>query len=166
MYFRIAIVLTVLSLSACSNWVFRNDIPQGNYLDKKSIAKLQVGMTKEQVKYILGTPVVIDAFNDDTWNYLYRLKSGRHERYNVQRTLTINFINDEVVSASGDYKLSDNFNTPFNIDAIQEADLAGKLSSEEDITGGEEIEAIATDEDIEEAAEEVLEEVGLETEVE
>ena len=74
MLFRIAIVITVLSLSACSSWVFRYDIPQGNYLDQKSIDKLQVGMTKEQVKFILGSPVIIDVFNNHTRHYVYTLK--------------------------------------------------------------------------------------------
>lgn len=164
MYFRIAIVLTVLTISACSSWVYRYDIPQGNYLDKKSIAKLQVGMTKEQVKFILGSPVIVDAFNDDTWNYVYRLKSGRSERFDIQRKLVIDFVNDEVVSASGDYKLSENFNTPFNIDTVQESDLVGKNAPQDDVAEGGGVDAIASEEEIDEAAEEALEEVGLERE--
>ena len=76
MLFRITILTAVLSLSACSSWVFRYDVPQGNYLEQKNIDKLQVDMTKEQVKFILGSPVVVDAFNDDSWHYVYKLKSG------------------------------------------------------------------------------------------
>jgi len=119
MYFRVAIVLTVLTLSACSSWVYRYDVPQGNYLEQKSIDKLQVGMTKEQVKFILGSPVVVNAFNDDTWSYVYKLKSGRSRKFDQRKQFIINFSNDKLVTASGDYKLSENFNTPFNAPAIE-----------------------------------------------
>lgn len=114
MYFRTAIILAALFLSACSSWVYRYDVPQGNYLEKKGIEKLQVGMTKEQVKFILGSPVVIDTFDDDTWSYVYRLKSGRGDEFNRQKQLILKFSNDELISATGDYPLSDKFNTPFN----------------------------------------------------
>ncbi len=119
MYFRVAIVITALTLSACSSWVFRYDVPQGNYLEQKSIDKLQVGMTKEQVKFILGSPVVVDAFNNDTWNYVYKLKSGRSKDFDMKKQFIINFSNDKLVSASGDFELSDIFNTPFNTPVVE-----------------------------------------------
>ncbi len=117
MYFRVAIIITALTLSACSSWVYRYDVSQGNYLEQKSIDKLQVGMTKEQVKFILGSPVVVDAFNNDTWNYVYKLKSGRNKDFDIKKQFIINFANDKLVSASGDFELSDKFNTPFNAPA-------------------------------------------------
>ncbi len=119
MYFRVAIVITALTLSACSSWVFRYDVPQGNYLEQKSIDKLQVGMTKEQVKFILGSPVVVDAFDNDTWNYVYKLKSGRSRDFDIKKQFIIDFSNDKLVSASGDFELSDNFNTPFNAPIVE-----------------------------------------------
>ena len=70
MLFRVFIVAAALLLSACSSWVYRIDIPQGNYLEQKDIDKLQIEMTKEQVKYVLGSPVVIDPFNDNIWHYI------------------------------------------------------------------------------------------------
>ena len=114
MFCRLLIIIAALSLSACSSWVFRYDIAQGNYLDQKSIDKLQVGMTKEQVKFILGSPVVIDAFSNDTWNYVYTLKSGRDAKYNQKKHFILGFSSNVLISASGDYKLSEDFNTPFN----------------------------------------------------
>lgn len=119
MYFRVAIVITALTLSACSSWVYRYDVPQGNYLEQKSIDKLQVGMTKEQVKFILGSPVVVDAFNDDTWNYIYKLKSGRSKKFDQRKQFTINFSDDKLIAASGDFELSEKFNTPFNAPTVQ-----------------------------------------------
>lgn len=114
MLFRVAIITIALSLSACSSWVYRVDIPQGNYLEQKNIDKIQIGMTKEQVKFVLGSPVLIDSFDKDTWNYMYRFKSGRGSELNVQKNFTIKFADDKLVSAEGDFELSENFNVPFN----------------------------------------------------
>jgi outer membrane protein assembly factor BamE len=114
MLFRVSIIAIALSLSACSSWVYRVDIPQGNYLEQKNIDKIQVGMTKEQVKFILGSPVLIDSFDKDTWNYVYRFKSGRSEKLNMQKQFSIKFDGDKLVSAEGDFTLSENFNVPFN----------------------------------------------------
>jgi outer membrane protein assembly factor BamE len=114
MLLRTTIITIALFLSACSSWVYRIDIPQGNYLEQKSIDKIQIGMTKEQVKFILGSPVVIDSFDNDTWNYIYRFKSGRDEKLNMQKGFTVKFEEDKLISAEGDFELSENFNTPFN----------------------------------------------------
>ena len=119
MLFRASIIAITLSISACSSWVYRIDIPQGNYLEQKSIDKIQVGMTKEQVQFILGSPVVIDAFDEDTWNYVYRFKSGRSSDYNMKKSFVVKFEQNKLVSASGDFKLSENFNVPFN--TVEEA---------------------------------------------
>ncbi len=122
MLFRTSIIAVALSLSACSSWVYRIDIPQGNYLEQKSIDKIQVGMTKEQVKFVLGSPVMVDAFDKDTWNYVYRFKSGRSEKLDMQKSFTIKFEDDLLISAEGDFELSENFNTPFNAPVTQSED--------------------------------------------
>mgnify|MGYP000244678663 FL=1 len=114
MLFRTSIIAIALSLSACSSWVYRIDVPQGNYLEQKSIDKIQIGMTKEQVKFILGSPVMIDAFDQDTWNYVYRFKSGRSEELNMHKNFVVIFEDDKLVSAKGDFELSENFHIPFN----------------------------------------------------
>ncbi|TYK66477.1 outer membrane protein assembly factor BamE [Colwellia echini] len=123
MYFRVAIIITAMVLSSCSSWVYRYDIPQGNYLDKKGIDQLQVGMNKEQVKFILGSPVVVDSFNDDTWSYVYKLISGRDKEFDIDKRLILKFTNDKLVSATGDYPLSDKFNIPFNASVPLEVTL-------------------------------------------
>jgi len=117
MYFRVAIIITALTLSACSSWVYRYDVAQGNYLEQKSIDKLQIDMSKEQVKFILGSPVVVDAFDNDTWSYVYKLKSGRSKRFDSKREFILKFSDDKLVSAVGDFNVSDNFRTPFNATA-------------------------------------------------
>lgn len=119
MYFRVAIIITALTLSACSSWVFRYDVAQGNYLEQKSIDKLQMGMTKEQVKFILGSPVVVDAFDNNTWSYVYKLKSGRSKKFDSKRQFILKFEDDKLLSAVGDYNVSENFRTPFNAPASE-----------------------------------------------
>jgi len=114
MLLRTTIITIALSLSACSSWVYRIDIPQGNYLEQKSIDKIQIGMTKEQVKFILGSPVLVDTFDKDTWNYVYRFKSGKNKKLDRQKSFSIEFEDDKLISADGDFELSENFNTPFN----------------------------------------------------
>jgi len=124
MLLRTTIITISLFLSACSSWVYRIDIPQGNYLEQKSIDKIQIGMTKEQVKFILGSPVVIDTFDNDTWNYIYRFKSGRDEKLNTQKGFTVKFEDNKLISAEGDFELSENFNTPFNAPITPENKIA------------------------------------------
>jgi len=112
MFFRVLAIVIALSVSACSSWVYRIDIPQGNYLEQKDIDKLQIGMTKEQVKFVLGSPVVQDAFNKDIWHYVYRFKSGRSDEFNARKQFIITFDNEKVVNAEGDFELPESYNVP------------------------------------------------------
>ena len=112
MLLRVFIAAFVLSISACSSWVYRIDIPQGNYLEQRDVDKLQIGMTKEQVKFVLGSPVVLDSFNDDTWHYVYRFKSGRSEKFDSKKKFTVKFEDNKLVSAEGDFTLPESFYTP------------------------------------------------------
>ena len=112
MLYRALIVLFILSLSSCSSWVFKRDIPQGNYLEQKDIDKLQIEMTKEQVKFVLGSPVVVDSFYDDTWYYVYRFKSGRDRSFDVEKQFIIKFKDNKLVSAEGDFELPESFYVP------------------------------------------------------
>ncbi len=113
MLFRTLIVaLLIITTSACSSWVFRRDIPQGNFLEQKDIDKLQIEMTKEQVKFVLGSPVIIDSFEDNTWHYVYRFKSGRNEAFNQKKQFVIKFEDNKLLSAEGDFKIPESFYTP------------------------------------------------------
>lgn len=108
----IVIVLCISFTSACSSWVYRINIPQGNFLDKQGVEKLQLGMTKEQVKFVLGTPVVQDSFNDDTWYYVYRLKSGVSTKFDISKSFTVKFTDGKLAEAFGDFELPETFYTP------------------------------------------------------
>jgi len=112
MLFRVLAVVLALSIAGCSSWIYRIDIPQGNYLEQKDIDKLQIAMTKEQVKFILGSPIILDAFDKDTWYYVYRFRSGRNEDFNINKNFIIKFADNKLITAEGDFVLSNNFDTP------------------------------------------------------
>ena len=71
------------------------NIQQGNYLEGRALDQLQVGMTRSEVKYLLGTPMVPQAFDDSRWDYLYYLRQG-HLNRPVQSHLIVYFADDKV----------------------------------------------------------------------
>lgn len=109
----LALVLAISSLSACSSWVFRIDIPQGNFLDVKDVEKLRIGMTKEQVVFVLGNPVLRDSFDNDTFYYVYEMKRGNKSfGEDFRKELIIQFEEDKIANVTGDFELSEDFHTP------------------------------------------------------
>lgn len=56
--------------------VYRPDIQQGNFVSREMVEQLRVGMTREQVRFVLGTPLLVDAFHPDRWDYPFRMKRG------------------------------------------------------------------------------------------
>ena len=58
---------------------YRPDIQQGNFVSKEMLAQLKAGMTKDQVKFLLGTPLMADAFHGQRWDYPFRLAKGSGE---------------------------------------------------------------------------------------
>ena len=81
---------------AAAGCVYRVNIPQGNYLEAKMIDQVQVGMTRSQVRYLLGTPMVADPFHADRWDYLYYFKEGKTRR--VERRLVVVYFSEEKVA--------------------------------------------------------------------
>lgn len=90
----IAALLSSALLAACSNFgfpgVYRIDIPQGNIVEEESVAQLQLGMTKEQVRYVMGPPVLHDTFEPSYWHYLYHLRQGKDDTI-IEKRLTLRF---------------------------------------------------------------------------
>src|ERR1700722_10845614 len=88
----LGLVTAATLLSGC---VYRMNIQQGNYLEGRTVDQLQVGMTRSQVRYLLVTPMVPDAFDKERWDYLYYFKKGRW-RKPEQRHLIVFFHEDKV----------------------------------------------------------------------
>ena len=87
-----AALLLALSGAGC---VYRMDVQQGNLLDLEQVEQVEVGMTRSQVRFLLGTPMVIDSFDADRWDYFYSLRRG-HERQVTRRHLVVWFDGDKV----------------------------------------------------------------------
>lgn len=90
--FIAAIIILGSLLSGCSfteRWVYRPDINQGNFLTKKDVDQLQVGQTKAQVAFIMGSPMLKSVFSDDSWYYVFRTQP-QHDVLS-QQTVTIVF---------------------------------------------------------------------------
>jgi len=87
-----ATLLLALPGAGC---VYRMDVQQGNLLDVEQVEQVEVGMTRSQVRFLLGTPMVIDSFDADRWDYIYSLRRG-HERQVTRRHLVVWFDGDKV----------------------------------------------------------------------
>ena len=95
----LAPIIAALALAGCG-LVYTIDVQQGNYVTQDVAAKLKIGMTKAEVRQLLGTPLLIDAFHSNRWDYFFSsVKRGKAE----DRTrLSIFFENDKVVSFNGE----------------------------------------------------------------
>ena len=78
-----------------SGCVYRINIQQGNFLDQAAVEQVKAGMTRSQVRYLLGTPMVADSFDKERWDYIYYLKKGR-SRHVDSRRVTVYFDGDKV----------------------------------------------------------------------
>lgn len=98
----------LVALSACSSapeipsllTPYRIDIRQGNHVTQEMVDQLQVGQSKDQVRYILGTPLVTDIFHAERWDYIYRFQPGHGEAQ--QRRITIIFSDGKLARIDGD----------------------------------------------------------------
>ena len=79
-----------------SGCVYKMSIQQGNYLVTDSVAQLKEGMTRSQVRFLLGTPMVPEAFDDSRWDYFYYYKNERRMKEPLKRRLTVYFADERV----------------------------------------------------------------------
>jgi outer membrane protein assembly factor BamE len=90
-----ALAVAILSTACVAGCVYRMDIQQGNLLDAEQVEQVEVGMTRSQVRFLLGTPMVIDSFDAERWDYVYSLRRG-HSRKVERRHLVVWFEGDKV----------------------------------------------------------------------
>lgn len=82
----------VATMAGC---VYRVDVQQGNLLDDVDVEAIKPGMTRSQVRFLIGTPVAQDAFHADRWDYVYYFRRGRSRR-EEKRWLRVTFADDKV----------------------------------------------------------------------
>jgi outer membrane protein assembly factor BamE len=102
MRFRgLLIAVAAFALAAC---VYRIDIQQGNLLDEEDVNQVDLGMTRSQVQFLLGTPMVSDSFHRDRWDYAYYYRRGRSPDAD-RRWVVVYFENDRVQRIDRDLEL-------------------------------------------------------------
>ncbi len=92
---RLAAPIALALALALAGCVYRMDIQQGNLLDAEQVEQVEVGMTRSQVRFLLGTPMVIDSFDANRWDYVYSMRLGR-ERKVTKQHLVVWFDGDTV----------------------------------------------------------------------
>jgi outer membrane protein assembly factor BamE len=111
---RLLVLIFSALLVACSSnpeggtsLVYRIDVRQGNMVTQDMVAQLKPGLTKDQVRFILGTPLVADMFHADRWDYVYRFRPGRDYSEVEQRHLVVFFEQGKLLRVGGDVHTSD-----------------------------------------------------------
>ncbi|WP_345811747.1 outer membrane protein assembly factor BamE [Paraburkholderia sp. PREW-6R] len=129
-------VATVAVLAGCSTYdsltqriaqsitPYRITVVQGNFVSKEAAAQMQVGMSRAQVKQVLGTPLLTDMFHADRWDYVFYFKRGSTNVVQ-QRDFVVNFVGDRLASWSGGEDLPSNLELLAEIDG----DKSGKKAS-------------------------------------
>ena len=98
---RIPVLLLTLLLGACGSLSpHRIEIQQGNYVTQDMVAQLKPGMTRDQVRFVLGTPLVADIFHGNRWDYVYWREDARGNR--EQRRVAVFFEDDKLQRVDGD----------------------------------------------------------------
>lgn len=105
MVMRHLIILLALLCASCGSSVptikpFKMDIQQGNVVTSKMMLQLKPGMTKSQVRFIMGTPLIQDPFHKDRWDYFYQMRKGG--RVIEERRVIVEFENEALVRIRGD----------------------------------------------------------------
>ena len=102
------LTLPVLLFAGCSSTPditsrlspYRIDVRQGNYVTQDMVARLKPGMSRDQVRFALGTPLVSDMFHADRWDYVYRFQPGKGEPQ--LRRLVVFFADGKLARVGGD----------------------------------------------------------------
>ena len=88
-----------------SGCVYQAALSQGNLLKQEDIDQVEVGMTRNQVRFLLGTPMIDDPFHDDRWDYVYFLRIGK-EKATFKRWVSVQFDDQTVTEILKEQELS------------------------------------------------------------
>jgi len=101
------LVLLLISLIFSAGCVYRANISQGNLIKQEDLDQLEIGMTRNQVRFLLGTPMIDDPFHMDRWDYIYYLRVGREDA-GFKRWVTVLFEDGEVIEIRKEQELDPN----------------------------------------------------------
>jgi outer membrane protein assembly factor BamE len=88
-------LLLATVLGTTSGCVYRASLSQGNFLKQEELDQVEIGMTRNQVRFLLGSPMIDDPFHQDRWDYVYYLRIGR-EKATFKRWVSIHFADENV----------------------------------------------------------------------
>lgn len=116
---RYSFILLAILCTACGTALptvkpYKLDVQQGNVVTSKMLLQLRPGMTKSQVRFIMGTPLIQDSFHDKRWDYVYQLRENG--KITEQRRVILDFENELLKSVRGDV-------TPTSADKAKDTDL-------------------------------------------
>ena len=89
----LALIFSTMALSSAC--VYRASISQGNLIKQEDLDQVEVGMTRIQVRFLLGTPMIDDPFHESRWDYVYYIRIGRNDA-TFKRWVSVEFENDLV----------------------------------------------------------------------
>ena len=123
-------------LAACSNTPkitdylspYRIDVRQGNFVTQDMVAQLKPGLSREQVRFILGSPLVADMFHVDRWDYIYRFQPGHGEA--EQRRLVVYFQDNKLIRLGGDVVADDGSKAAGPKPTTQVIDIPGPAAAD------------------------------------
>jgi outer membrane protein assembly factor BamE len=99
------LLFMAIVLAIGSGCVYRANISQGNLIKEEDLEQVEVGMTKNQVRFLLGTPMIDDPFSKQRWDYIYYIKMGRRDA-TFKRWVSVFFEEDVVSEIRTDQELS------------------------------------------------------------
>ena len=103
-------ILASLTLASCTSimenlpGVYKLDIQQGNIIDQEMIDQLRPGMSKRQVLYVIGSPMLVDVFHQQRWDYINSEQEGGSPR--LQKRISLYFEGDNLTGVQGDFRPS------------------------------------------------------------
>lgn len=150
-------LLPLLLLAACSGMPdvtstfspYRIDVRQGNFVSQEMVAQLKPGMTRDQVRFVLGTPLVADIFHAERWDYVYRFQPGKGEVQ--QRRFTVYFEDGKLARVAGDVVAAEDGGVDVAADAASRGRMIeiapASVGKEEEKQAGKNAEAVAQEQD-------------------
>ena len=145
---KILITLLIgLSLQGCSglgnfSLVHKPDIQQGNIVTPEMVAALETGMSKRQVRFVLGTPTLVDIFHQDRWDYTFTMKL-RNQPIEIKQ-FSLFFAGDTLLSYQGDIEPATDIETLQDKKEIVVSvpDYIGDTGIFSHVTGNEELDLL------------------------
>ena len=99
---RIPVLVLSLLASACGVLTpYRIEIQQGNYVTQEMVAQLKPGLTRDQVRYVMGTPLLTDIFHEERWDYVF-VRQRANSNDVEQRRLAVFFEDGKLKRVDGD----------------------------------------------------------------